>query len=487
MFAAIVIPNFSLQAVLRHEPEAHGRAVALLTDDSKKARVCEFTAAAGRSGVSAGMASTQAKARCPGIVFRVRSKAQEAAADEILLECAYASAPYIEATAPGICTLDLRGLPLPDEAALERWASALINRAHHCLLDGSVGIGSTPGLALQAARKARPYLHVTDAKGFWDALPIAELCPPPEMLEILRKWGIAMAGQFLALGKEGIADRLGKAGVEFFDGIRCEDARPLKLTVPRQIYEEFREFEEPIERLEPLLFMVRRFLEQLTQRMEPGQLAVQKLEVVLRLESGEEHTRTLEIPAPTRETEVLFRIAHNYLETVRTPSAVAGLRLTAQPCASESRQSQLFDASVRDPAKFYEMIGRLSALLGPGRVGRPVVEPGHRPDNIRMEPITPGDEAPRAKKSSVQRRGLMLRRYRPPLPATVRLRAAAPVFVKSSGVTGTIVKSSGPWRSSGNWWENLWAREEWDVETKEGGLFRLYRDNEGWFVEGAYD
>jgi hypothetical protein len=33
----------------------------------------------------------------------------------------------------------------------------------------------------------------------------------------------------------------------------------------------------------------------------------------------------------------------------------------------------------------------------------------------------------------------------------------------------------------------MWSREEWDIQTKDGGLYRLFRDNAGWFVEGAYD
>ena len=84
-------------------------------------------------------------------------------------------------------------------------------------------------------------------------------------------------------------------------------------------------------------------------------------------------------------------------------------------------------------------------------------------------------------------RGLALRRFRPCLSATVRLKHGAPVFVDSAGPNGSIAKSQGPWRSSGNWWENLWAREEWDIQMKEGGLYRIFLEKNQWYVEGAYD
>ncbi|MGZ8900658.1 MAG: Y-family DNA polymerase, partial [Limisphaerales bacterium] len=112
MFAVILIPDFFLQAALRHEPELRDVPVALVNDDSPKSPVAQITSTAARFGVTPGLTSTQAKARCDRLIFRIRSPQQESSAQEILLECAYGSAAYIESTAPGICTLDLRSLPI---------------------------------------------------------------------------------------------------------------------------------------------------------------------------------------------------------------------------------------------------------------------------------------------------------------------------------------------------------------------------------------
>src|SRR6266436_9620128 len=98
MFAAIYVPDFALQAALRHAPELPAQPVALLDDQESRAILFQITPAARAAGVREGMTPPQALARCRGIVIRSRSAAQERAAREILLQCAGVFSPRIEAT-----------------------------------------------------------------------------------------------------------------------------------------------------------------------------------------------------------------------------------------------------------------------------------------------------------------------------------------------------------------------------------------------------
>ncbi len=63
-----------------------------------------------------------------------------------------------------------------------------------------------------------------------------------------------------------------------------------------------------------------------------------------------------------------------------------------------------------------------------------------------------------------------------------------PVSVRSpvgGGLTGTV---SGPWESSGRWWESdAWSRAEWDVVLRDGVGLRLVETGGGWMVEGVID
>jgi hypothetical protein len=95
---------------------------------------------------------------------------------------------------------------------------------------------------------------------------------------------------------------------------------------------------------------------------------------------------------------------------------------------------------------------------------------------------------------------------RPAQAVRVELRDEQPVRVYLRGMRGEVVAASGPWRSSGDWWqEDAWQQDEWDLaiafpaaqkegEQKRGEgrhleLYRIYYDalRQGWFVRGVYD
>jgi hypothetical protein len=139
---------------------------------------------------------------------------------------------------------------------------------------------------------------------------------------------------------------------------------------------------------------------------------------------------------------------------------------------------------------------------------------------------------PRAKENPGARLTVTaLRVMRPPQIVRVELRDEQPVRVYLRGMRGEVVAASGPWRSSGDWWqEDTWQQDEWDLEiefvpvgaqhrcapsrqnhnsldsqnfqcasgtsrigtAKDGprrGLYRIYYDalRRGWFVRGEYD
>src|SRR5256886_5706803 len=88
-----------------------------------------------------------------------------------------------------------------------------------------------------------------------------------KILTILHKWGIHTLGQLAALDKEQLGARLGPEAIRMWERANGRSSRLLKLIRPPESFHESFEFEREIETAEPLLFMLRRFLEQLAVRL----------------------------------------------------------------------------------------------------------------------------------------------------------------------------------------------------------------------------
>src|SRR4051812_30925929 len=145
MFATIYLPNFSLQAVLRHEAATFlsptPPPVALIDEHSKKTIILQLNPAAEAVGVRVGMTPSQALARCLSLIIKPRSEAQEKSAQEILIEQAFTLTPYVEETGPGLCTVQFT-----DTRDLSTKASRVLARLAACQLTAQAGLAPVPDM-----------------------------------------------------------------------------------------------------------------------------------------------------------------------------------------------------------------------------------------------------------------------------------------------------------------------------------------------------
>jgi protein ImuB len=76
---------------------------------------------------------------------------------------------------------------------------------------------------------------------------------------------------------------------------------------------------------------------------------------------------------------------------------------------------------------------------------------------------------------------------RPARPAEVRLRHGRPIRVQAGPFGGHVHACAGPWRIESGWWrETPLARDYYDVELTDGGVYRIYQERPGdaWFLDG---
>jgi len=170
MFATIYLPNFYLQAAMRHQPGLDAKPVALIEEQEKKPVVIQLNDAAEKAGICKGMTPSQALARFLQVVIKVRARTQEKSIQEMLLHYGFTLSPFVEATAPGICTVQFT-----DQRHLKPKLAHVIEQLGDCEIQAQAGIAPTPDTSFLAAHLARPVLQIENAKEFLAPLAIETL------------------------------------------------------------------------------------------------------------------------------------------------------------------------------------------------------------------------------------------------------------------------------------------------------------------------
>jgi protein ImuB len=381
-----------------------------------------------------------------------------------------------------------------------------------------------------------------------------------ETLETLDRWGVRTCADLAALPVLDLSERLGAEGVQLHEWARGAGRRSLRLAEPALTFEETLPLDYDVAELEPLSFLLSRMLEALCARLEARALAASVLRLRLTLapphnigksgKSPDAYEKQLSLPIPLRNAKLLLNLLRLQLQNNPPGAPVRGIFLAAEPAGPRATQGGLFVPSGPDPEKLELTLAKLRNLVGESRVGSPQLVDTHRPDTFRMERFAVAaaersvtkdkrqkpehaERAARAKRKpqvapktgrpelpgeinrmpgpdagddiANKSHCTGFRMFRPPLPARVELREGRPARVFFRNLRGTVTAASGPWRSSGDWWEQeAWQQEEWDLEIAfspqtspeqskkpktQRGLYRIVYDElrRAWLVRGVYD
>jgi protein ImuB len=537
-----------VQAVVRGEPDLRDRALALVEDDPPLWKIVAANEAALQAGIQLGMGGSQAK-QFAGVEIRHRSPTQEKAAHAALLDVGWSASPRIEDTAPDTMVLDLAGLTSIFES-VKNFATELAERVMSIGLHPHLAVASNIEVAIPAARGFRGITLIPPGEESkrLSCLPVEVLLPGVEILETLYRWGIRTCGTLAALPVLQLSERLGQQGVrlrELACGTYC---RSIELAVPEISFEEEIALDYTVTELEPLTFLLGRLLNQVCARLEARSLAASAFRLRFGLKDPVEveeefqiakrasaqvagstiYEKILRLPVPMRDPKILLKLLRLQLQNDPPHGSIVKIILAAEPARPRAGQKGLFVPDAPDPEKLEVTIARLAGLVGNSNVGAPQLVNSHRPGEFRMVPffIAP-EESNRSRKTKnvpaafngsngqkakPRRATIAFRRFRPEVPANVESQQACPCRIYFRGMRGDVVSASGPWRTSGGWWEEQgWRQDEWDVEIRfdrspnrasngvvttqasrlgvPSGLYRIYYDwvRRGWFVRGRYD
>src|SRR5207302_2987061 len=134
------------------------------------AAILQLNAAAQNAGIRAGITPSQALPRCLHLVIKARARDCEQQLSDILLHHGFMLSPFVEATGPGVCTIQFM-----HSIRLTEKLQNVIDLLAHCDLVARAGIAQNPDASFLAAHRADPVLGIKEAKRFLAPLPLETL------------------------------------------------------------------------------------------------------------------------------------------------------------------------------------------------------------------------------------------------------------------------------------------------------------------------
>ena len=454
-----------------------------------------------------------------------------------LLETALTISPRVEDVSPGVVLVELTGIADPHGAA-----EGFFHRVEKLNLPAHVAVSHNRFTALCAARIRPGITHIFPGQqaGFLHALPLDILPLDPEELQTFQRWGLETVGELAQLPEDSLVARFGTRGVEFAKMARGELDSVLQPYETPPAFEESLDFEWEVTALEPLSFLLSGLLDRLCSKMQSSGLAAEQIRLILKLTSGSRFEREVSLPSPLADRRVLLTLLRLDLSAHPPGEAIEGVKVAARTTFRRRMQFSLFEPTLPSPEKLAVTLARLSNLVGPDRVGAPLVVDSHQPGAFALARFAPASEekkrrrggraavrsisaasqtvetAPRANEMSTQHSGIIplqlnqvsatpdyvdtaqfplpatspvFRCFRPSLDAEVILDGKRPVAVHAGEIQGKVRTLAGPWKVRGEWWAaGPRHYEEWDVDVR-GKLYRICRETPGerWYVMGVYD
>jgi protein ImuB len=499
-FACVRVPFFVAAAAERAEPTLRQHAFAIVVGAPPATRVADANAAAREYGVLPGMSESEARARCSALVTRTVCADTVASARAALLDAALGVSPRVEDAGAGIAHVDIRGLDrlFGNDADI---AARLVRVAHAVGLPARVGVASARAVARMATWRESARVTVVapaDEEAWLARAPLDALELEPALAATLGTWGVRTVGELAALPRSGLAARLGDAGLQAHDQAHGRDRMPFRAYAPPPFWVEALGLDWELESLEALARVVRVVLERLCARLTTAAVAADALTLELALASGAHHERTIPLAYPLQDPAPLLTLVTLDLEAHPPAAAITRVVVSAHAVSARASQARLWHPPAPALRHLAGAVARLARLVGPDNIGSPVLTDSHRPDAFMLRSFQPSDAdeaasprpevVTRPERETPARAQLALRRLRPPRRVEVETVDERPVRVVWGGWR-RIVQCAGPWRVSGEWWEQPWARDEWDVACGDGTLCRLARDRVTgvWWLDAVYD
>jgi len=502
MLLCIHVAAFRL-AVMRRQALPGADDLYILADKPDRGRVLEVDERAHDLGARPGQTILQASVAAAGARVLVHDVQYAHTVWEDMLDELDALSPLVDDAAEGTAYLEMRGCG----GSPANW----IARAHGLLarFDLPVRVAAGPNkFTARAATYVRDGCIAApdEAAPLLAPLPLEVLGVESAVVERLHLLGVHTLGELARLPHGPFVRRFGARAARWHEYARGIDSapfrpRPYMLQIEASTFGEGSAAQE-----EQVYFALRVLAERVCSDMSRAGKAVALLRTTFECENGDVRELDAGFAQPSADPRTILDILRAKIEGLIFDAPVTGLRLRALRMEECGTVAPLFAGTQADPQALAIALARLQVLEGV-QAHQAHVRPAH----LLESRVTYGDigchpersVSPLAKcevegrpshvilseRSESKGEGREERTYAPQL----RMLPIRKVAVELRGNTlasvdaRAVVNCAGPWRVDDGWFDKEVMRDEYDVLLDDGMLCRIYREDEQWYLRGAYD
>lgn len=507
--ACVDVPALPLQILLRRRPDWRDRPVAVVDRARAQGRILWCSEVARRQGVRPGMRYGAGRSILRDLRADEVSEVEVEKGVATLLRHLRSFSPEVEGSdrCSGVFWLNASGLT-PLYESLNQWIVRIRSGLEREGFQSRIAIGFTKFGTYAAVRSASarrfPVFDLPEQeRAAVRAVSLCRLEIPPVLRDRLDRLGVRTVDDLLALPVSGLQERFGPEAGRLARRA-SESLRDLfQPQVEEEAFSEKMALEEPEMDLYRLLFLVKRLLHPILDRLGRRYRFLSALRLRLSFEEAgsvgrydsiprttrfRERVETIRPAEPTRDPRQIMNLVHLRLESSGLDEGVTAIALQASATERVVEQTDLFARQdARDLRAADRALARLRAEFGEEAVVRAVLRDGHLPEaRFGWEPFKKtGFPTPR----DVSSRPLVRRVQRHPLPLPPRPRAKADDWMLKGEACGPALCFDGPYMISGGWWRRTVRRDYHYARMQNGAVFWIYYDRvrRRWFRQGEVE
>ncbi len=366
----------------------------------------------------------------------------------------------------------------------EEIKEAIINELQKHRITGQVAVDPHLNTALLMARHDQPNKD-PQATGDFGKLPLKSLSIDKDTLGVFNSLGINRIEELSQIPADQLIARYGQGFRAVIDAVHQLDKRSLIPNLKENKVEWGHDLDDPVTNFEQLIFLLNHGLDQLFQTTLSYGFSSEQIDIFLRLGNDSEKLYEIKTSFPTLEKTFWLKLINLRISFDSPEADINSIKVTCHFTVPRPAQGGLYAASRPRPESLLLTVNKIRKLIGPENVGVPELV------NQRLaEPFKLADKLPEGKESPGSETVppiIVFSYFSPPHPAEVLVRKNRLVYLTTRRFRGRVEQYSGVWKANSRWWEKIWRTNEWDVEMENGGVYRLCKRNQEWFVVGEYD